>query len=464
MEYSARVSGEPKKEEEKKPEEQSKVGAFLQKYATLLSSTVLGVAGLAATSMWQCRQSTTAEQQSLAQQKVAQTQAENSWKIERADILSKNIGTLAASGPDTVDQRYGVLLSLTRGNFLDPELAVSYALELGKDNPEYMQSVLSTVPNKDYARIARAFTESCEVRYGVSPAIEACNDKLAARSNGLAALIMDDAEIALANGTPGPLALLKDERPVQLHAQRMSALFSPLLTSLYEDRKWDTINKFMEFSTAAHMIAAFVLTAAHTGEFVTEEESKQLKAFDDKESKWLAAYVAGTSCDAECKSRALSVMISRYAEAQGSYDAAARAILQAPRSQSGMAMSFLHTRLLWCQIDTPDVTELRDRVLVPLATQMLTNPKEEPAARDAILGVVLLVPEPTADDTAVAPAWQTMIAAVEKSGDKSSRTLKDRRAAAASQRANPPPKFKRLNFCAVPADGSNAASSPERDH
>jgi hypothetical protein len=458
------VADEPTKEPEKPQEPQSKVGAFLTKYATLLSSTVLGVAGLAATSIWQCRQSTVSEQQSVAQQKVAETQAENSWKIERADILSKNIGTLAANGPETVDQRYGVLLSLTRGNFLDPELAVSYALELGKDNAEYMQSVLATVPNKDYSRIARAFTESCEARYGVSPAIDACTDKLAARSSGLAALVMDDAETALAGGAEGPLALLKAERPVQLHAQRMVALFTPLLTSLYEDRKWDSINKFMAYSPAAHLVAALVLTAAHTGEFVTEDEAKQLKTFDEVQSKWLAAYVGGPTCDAECKSRSLSVMISRYAESERSYDLAARVILEAPRSQSGMAMSFLHTRLLWCQIDITDLTDLRDRVLVPIATHVLSDPKADAAMRDAILAVVMLVPEPTADDTAVAPAWQALIAAIDKAGDKSAHAYKDRRALAAQQRANPPPKFKRLNFCAVPAATGSDETSPARDH
>ena len=169
--------------DEGKPEEtSSKLGLFLQKYATLLSSTVLGVAGLAATSIWQFRQSATAAQQAESQQHIAEMQAENSWKIERADILSKNIATLASTGPDTVEQRYGVLLSLTRGNLLDPELAVSYALELGKDNAEYMQSVLGTVPDKDYGRLARAFTVSCMDRYGTSPSVDMCNDKLGKRS------------------------------------------------------------------------------------------------------------------------------------------------------------------------------------------------------------------------------------------------------------------------------------------
>ena len=140
--HTARVPDEPTKDKTDEP--QSRLGRFLTKYATLVSSTVLGIAGLAATSIWQFRQAANAQQQAESQQHVAEEQAENSWKIERADILSKNIGTLAASGPNTVEQRYGVLLSLTRGNLLDPELAVSYALELGKDSAEDMASVLTS--------------------------------------------------------------------------------------------------------------------------------------------------------------------------------------------------------------------------------------------------------------------------------------------------------------------------------
>jgi hypothetical protein len=453
--YSGNVADEPAKQPEKKSEE-TRIGSFLTKYATLLSSTVLGVAGLAATSIWQCRQSSNAERQASAQQDVAKTQAENSWKIERADILSKNIGTLAASGPATADQRYGVLLSLTRGNFLDAELAVSYALELGKDNAEFMTSVLANVKDKDWGRIARAYTESCEARFGVSPPVDACNDKLAARSEGLAQLVTDDGTTALAGGAVGPLDLVKEERTVQEHITRMSALFTPLLSSLYEDRKWDAINKFIAYSNGAHEVAAVVLLAGHTGEFITDEEAKQITAFDAQQSKWFATYLVGPTCDAECKSRAMGAMISRYAEAKGAYDAAARAILEGPHAQSGLAVSFLHTRLLWCQIDGEDAAPLRDRVLVPLATKVLNDPKADPVTRDAILSIVLLLPDPLpTDDPAVVSAWQTMTAAVDK-GDKSSRAFKDRRAAAAAQRANPPPKFKKFNFCAAPAQGSAA--------
>ena len=122
----------------------SKFGHFIQTYSSFLSSFVIGVAGLIATSVWQYRQSKTAEQQALSEQAIAKTKADNDWRITRADILSKNINILATQGPNTADQRFGVLLSLTRGSIIDPELAVSYALELGKDNPSYMRAVLES--------------------------------------------------------------------------------------------------------------------------------------------------------------------------------------------------------------------------------------------------------------------------------------------------------------------------------
>ena len=75
-------------------------------------------------------------QQARSEQAIAQTKAENDWRIARAEILSKNLNVLSAQGPGSADQRFGVLLSLTRGAIIDPELAVSYALELGKDNAD----------------------------------------------------------------------------------------------------------------------------------------------------------------------------------------------------------------------------------------------------------------------------------------------------------------------------------------
>ena len=91
----------------------SRVGKFIQTYHSFLSTFVIGAAGLIATSIWQFQQSETTRNQAIAQQRVAETSAENSWQITRADILSKNLSILATNGAENVPQRYGVLLSLT---------------------------------------------------------------------------------------------------------------------------------------------------------------------------------------------------------------------------------------------------------------------------------------------------------------------------------------------------------------
>ena len=175
----------------------SRVGQFIQTYASFMSSFVIGAAGLIATSIWQYRQSETARQQADSQQKIATTQADNAWRIQRAEILSKNVHVLSSSGEATVEQRYGVLLSLTRGNLLDPELAVSYALELGKYNAEYMKSVLVTVADKSYARLAGAFELTCDQRFGFARDVEACKaDAQMGRARAISHLFNDEIENA----------------------------------------------------------------------------------------------------------------------------------------------------------------------------------------------------------------------------------------------------------------------------
>src|SRR4051812_41849620 len=87
-------------------EDSSKVGRFIQTYSSFLSTFVMGAAGLIATSIWQYRQSETTRLQAEAQQRMAATQAENNWRIERADILAKNLGVLSSSGEQTAEQRY----------------------------------------------------------------------------------------------------------------------------------------------------------------------------------------------------------------------------------------------------------------------------------------------------------------------------------------------------------------------
>jgi hypothetical protein len=134
-----------------------------------------------------------------------------------------------------------------------------------------------------------------------------------------------------------------------------------------------------------------------------------------------------------------------------------RQLLGSPRAQSHLAVSRLHTRLLWCQVDPTDLAVLRDRVLVPTATAVLANPNADVAVRDGLYSLVLLTPEPAADDAPATAAWQAMAAVIAKGGDKVSRTFADRRATAAHQRLNPPLALKKSNFCALPPDDGSSA-------
>jgi len=432
-------------------EDTSKLGRFIMRYHTFLSSFVIGVAGLIATSIWQFRQSETTRNQAEAQQKVAETAAENSWKITRADILSKNLSVLASTGADTVSQRYGVLLSLTRAEIIDPELAVSYALELGKDSADDMTSVLANTKHKDYARLARAYSLSCEEKYGITRMVlDVCADKLADRSDALGKLFADDVRIALAGGDPGPMALLGNERAVQLDVGLYVGLYETGLTEMYEHREWDLIGKFAQVSPGAHLVSALVLAAARTGEFVTDDETKQLDGFHDDQTRWLTGYFAGKSCDAECKGRLLDVMVSHYQESQGDFDAAVRTLLTSPRQVSGVAISHLHARLLWCQLDDSDLFPLRDHALVPATAQVLGAASADAAVREALLSLLAVVPAPYPSNAPATAAWTALQAQIDKAGPRVTKLLKDRRDAAARQRAAPPPALRTRNFCSVP--------------
>jgi hypothetical protein len=464
------------------PEENSRVGKFIVKYHTFLSSFVIGAAGLVATSIWQFRQSETAQRQAEAQQKVAETQAENSWKIERAEILGKNLGVLASSGASSADQRYGVLLSLTRADIIDPELTISYALELGKDNADYMLSVLANVTAKDYVRLGHAYALSCEEKYGVSPAIDACAEPLAARSTAIAQMVADDVVAAisaplamssLTSGIPGlqvkpnPLTLLKDERATQLNVQQLCGLFETALSELYERRQWDDLAKFAAYSPGAHLVSALVLAAARTGELATEDETKLLDKFHDGQTKWLSDYLMSKACDAECKGRIVEVMISHYEESQGDYDLALRKLLESPHAQSGSAVSRLHARLLWCQIGDDDLVQLRDHVLVPATVELLKSTTADPDTSVALIGLLAATspPDPDGTSTAAVTAWAQLMAQIDKSADKldkgkqahAIKTMKDRRASVARQRQNPPRALKKLNFCASVTDPNQPA-------
>jgi len=450
-EKKADAEKKPEGEETKPDEETGKIGRFIMKYHTFLSSFVIGAAGLVATSIWQYRQGQVAKHQAESQERVAETQAENQWRIERAEILAKNLSVLSAQGPGSVEQRYGVLLSLARGNILDPELAVSYALELGKDNPDYMESVLANTAGKDYHRLSRSYVLSCEEKYGIARNVPACsNDKLSKRSDAIAQLISDETQAAQAQGQPGPLVMLKDEREVQQNVARFTGLFEDTLNDYYERRLWDEIAKFESYSTGAHVVASLVLAAARTGEFVTADEAKKLDDFHNKEAQWMSKYLMGPTCDAECKGKILEVMVSHYFESQGDYDAAVRALLESPHAQSGNAISRLHARLLWCQVDPGDYTPLRDHVLVPAVVELLSKPKPDPAITDDLVGLLALVQEPGPNETEAAVAWKNAMNLIDKPGSKTARVFRDRKATAQRERANPPPAMKKIAFCGVP--------------
>src|SRR3954453_4792371 len=89
---------------------------FIQTYSTFLSTFVIGVAGLVATSIWQYRQGEVSRQQAEGQTEMAREKARSDWRIARAEILAKNLDVLSQQGPLSADRRFGVLLSLTRGD------------------------------------------------------------------------------------------------------------------------------------------------------------------------------------------------------------------------------------------------------------------------------------------------------------------------------------------------------------
>jgi hypothetical protein len=437
------------------------VGGFIQTYSGFLSSFVIGVAGLIATTMWQWKQSDIARHQAESQQKLAEIKADNDWRIERAEILSKNLSVLSSRGPDSADQRYGVLLSLTRGNILDPELAVSYALELGKDNPAYMRSVLASTADKNYTQLAHAFQLTCLQRFGVAKEVEVCKDgNVAARSAEIAGLIADEQQAALAQGKRGPLALLADEPQVQATPGRLAWLFEPYLSDLYERRQFREFERFESAAVGARVVAALVLATAHTGEFVTTEEATTLERFHQERRKWLASYLFGRSCDGECKGRLLDVMVSVYGEAQGDYDETLRNLLMRPRAEVSAAIARLHQRLLWCQIDADDRDLLRDKVLVPALSTALGGGKEVAATAVDDIGALLAICPVPKDATAKA-AWDGALDKLHKlAPDKYQKIFVVRRAVGERERKDPPPAMRKLTFCNA-ADATSATPGEE---
>jgi hypothetical protein len=437
-------------------ENPSRLGRFIQNYSGFLSSFVIGVAGLVATSIWQFRQAKNAERQQLSEQAIARTKADNDWRIARAEILGKNLSVLSQQGPQTADQRFGVLLSLSRGNILDPELAVSYALELGRDNPTYMRVVLAGTANKNYTQLEQAFALTCMQRFGVEKRADVCkDDKLADRSEAIAQLVADELDASIASGEikKGPTGLLREERAVQTHPNKMAWLFETYLQNLYERRQWNEVERFEAFSAGARLVAALVLATARTGELVTSAEEDLLKKFHAERRHWLAGYMFGRTCDSECRAKLMQAMLSSYGEAQGDYNDVFKRLLTGPRNETGTALAQLHARLLWCQVDADDLAEFRDSVLVPALIAACADAKFDAGLLEDLAAMAALVPEPRApsaeDATAAkdAASWKQMVAALEKRGERFQKAFVNRLVRARRERANPPPMMKKQNFC-----------------
>jgi hypothetical protein len=467
------------------PRAPSRLGQFIQTYHGFLSSFVIGVAGLVATSIWQYRQSQTAARQAASEQAIARTKADNDWRIARAEILAKNLSVLASQSPDSADQRFGVLLSLTRGSILDPELAVSYALELGKVNPDYMRSVLASTTQKNYMQLEHAFLLTCLQRFGVERAAEICkNDRLADRSDGIAELLADELGAASASGNPeqGPLSLLRDEHGVQTRPAKLMWLFEPYLQDLYERRQWNEITAFESSSIGARLVAALVLATARTGELVTNTEQAALVRFHADRRKWLVGYMFGRTCDPECRGKLVDVMLSTYGEAQGNYDDALQKLVTLPRSESGPAMGQLHARLLWCQVDADDLEEFRDHVLVPALARALEQPQPDRTILEDLARLIAMVPPPRDPDPAPraksatqaaeqAPpdpaqelarkAWKSLLSTIEKKDERLARTVSLRRATVKRERANPPPMIKKVDFCVAGQSEDRVSATTE---
>jgi hypothetical protein len=432
------------------PHSHSAFARFIQTYSTFLSTFVIGVAGLVATSIWQYRQGEISRTQAEAQTEMAREKARSDWRIARAEILAKNLDVLSTQKPETADKRFGVLLSLTRGDMIDAELAVSYALELGKDSPLYMRTILSSTKEKNYNQLVRAFALTCVQRFGVTRPVELCkDDALEERSQAIADLVKDEMEaLDQSGGDPrqGPMMLLLDEDEAQRSASKLAWLFEPYLQGAYEHRKWKEIDRFEAFSPGARLVAALTLATARTGELLSEVETRQLGEFHAKRRQWLAGYALGRSCDPECRARLLEFMLSTVQEAEGQYDEVIKQLLLRPRADAGRAIDQMHTRLLWCQIDPDDLTLLRDHVLVPTVRSTLAAPPKDQAVLEDLVSLFALVPLPS--DPEPLASYNATRAAL-KPNARLERLFTTREASARRQRTSPPPMIKKVNFCGV---------------
>src|SRR5260370_37762617 len=131
-------------------------------------------------------------------------------------------------------------------------------------------------------------------------------------------------------------------------------------------------------------------------------------------------------------------MLTSYSEAQGDYDLLMRSLLQQSRSHASPAFSALHARLLWCQVDSDDLSQLRDRVLVPEVSDLLAKSGGHSESADDLIDLLALVPIPK--EPKALEACRFLIATMQKGPNLSlEKRMNYLRLAAAIARSSPPP-------------------------
>ncbi len=377
---------------------------IIQENTQFFSSVVIGGAGLIATSIYQCNQSNLAQSQARWQQKRDEEKSNNDWRIERAKILAQNLATLTTRGSDTAEQRYGVLLSLTRSKIIERDLAVSYALELGKDSAEDMRSVLNNIDGKDvhyYKRLAEAYTLTCKQRYGIGvPSMEICRkDKLEKFSQGIAWSVSDDLDGTGEQTSSPPLDLLTDEHYVQGKLAQLIGLYSEFVDDVCERRQWQTLDRFLNSSTGARLVGNFNVLLQPLDQTNLADQQAARQRFEGA-CTWLKGYLLGASCDGECRARILSVSLSYFSRNREYFAKLLRALLQGQRFEASSAINRMHGRLNACQFEPDELPALRDMVLIPvlIAQAEKVTPStpitEQQALLDELLGLLQLMAPP----------------------------------------------------------------------
>ena len=116
-----------------------------------------------------------------------------------------------------------------------------------------------------------------------------------------------------------------------------------------------------------------------------------------------------------------------------------------------MGLARLNTRLLMCQVDTLDVTALRDTVLVPaLLKASSSNLEKENNLFEDLLGLLALTPDPSLDDDQAESrkAWSAALEAARKADiDRYDSAFTKRRASVQVMRKTTPAQLKDSMFC-----------------